>query len=259
MAVAELGPCRVYFEDTGSDKPAILFSHGLLMDHTMFAHQIEALRSEWRCITWDARGHGAAAPSAGPHVHAGAILTGLLDYLGVERAVLAGTAQGGFASLQCALEHPERVRALVLIDSQPGPDAPAQAIGSRALADFWLAGGPSEHLIANTERLLLGEGFVDAAAWRDKWWHCSAANFLACLNALGEREDLTERLPELHLPALVIHGRQDIAVPLLRARDMASRLGARLAVIEGAGHAANMTHPVPVNEVLTDFLAALAA
>ena len=58
MPYAHVNGQRLYYEDTGGDGPAIVFSHGLLMDGSMFAPQVQALRGAWRCITWDERGHG---------------------------------------------------------------------------------------------------------------------------------------------------------------------------------------------------------
>lgn len=51
MPYAHVNGQRLYYEDTGGDGPAIVFSHGLLMDGSMFAPQVQALRGAWRCIT----------------------------------------------------------------------------------------------------------------------------------------------------------------------------------------------------------------
>ena len=61
MAIAEVNGQRLYYEDTGGPGPAGIFSHGLFMDHEMFAPQVEALKGRYRCITWDERGHAGTA------------------------------------------------------------------------------------------------------------------------------------------------------------------------------------------------------
>src|SRR5271168_796735 len=122
MAHADVNGQRLYYEDTGSGDDVIVFSHGLFMDHSMFEPQVEAIRDGWRCITWDERAHGATQSTDEPFDYwdmAGDVV-GLLDHLGIERAVLAGMSQGGFLSLRAALNEPERVRALVLLDTQAG-------------------------------------------------------------------------------------------------------------------------------------------
>jgi pimeloyl-ACP methyl ester carboxylesterase len=261
MPIVDLGGHRIFYDDTGGDKPAMVFSHGLLMDHSMFAPQIDAFREDWRCITWDERGHGKTGQmqelSPFDYWDSARDLIALLDRLAIPNAVLVGMSQGGFLSLRAALLRPDLVRALVLIDSQAGQEDAAQMMGNRALGDHWLEHGVSETLIQNAERVLLGENWPGAAVWREKWWHFSPRHFLECLNTLGEREDLTTRLPDIKVPALVIHGIDDVAVPVARAQQLATGLSAPLTLIPGAGHAANLTHPAPVNAAIASFLASL--
>lgn len=261
MPVAEINGERIHYEDTGGDKPVLAFSHGLLMDHSMFAPQIAALRDTYRCISWDERGHGTTGQvevlSGFTYWDAADDLAGLLAHCGVSRAVLIGMSQGGFLSLRCALRYPALVRGLVLIATQAGPEDPDQMVGNRALADFWLENGPTETLIENAERILLGGHYADAETWRRKWWHFSPRHFLQCLTALGEREDLTPRLAEIGAPSLVVHGTEDIAIPLAPARALADGLRADFIAVPGAGHGVNLTHPAPVNAAITRFLAAL--
>jgi pimeloyl-ACP methyl ester carboxylesterase len=61
MPIASVNGQNLYYEDTGGRGPVLVFSHGLLMDHTMFAPQVQALQGRFRCISWDERGHGQTA------------------------------------------------------------------------------------------------------------------------------------------------------------------------------------------------------
>src|SRR3546814_3161941 len=75
---------------------------------------------------------------------------------------------------------------------------------------------------------------------------------------LVSRDDISEQLSRIAVPALVVHGDSDAAISLDRARDMATRLPrAEWVVVPGAGHAANLTHPQPVNAAIEAFLAGL--
>src|SRR6516162_11870150 len=116
MPVAAVNGIEISYTDSGGQGPAVVFSHGYLMDHTMFDQQVTALAPQYRVITWDQRGHGGTR-AAGPFTYwdSAADVLALLDHLGVERAVLAGMSQGGFLSLRAALTAPDRVRALMLI------------------------------------------------------------------------------------------------------------------------------------------------
>ena len=84
MPFAPVNGQNLYYEDTGGTGPAIIFSHGLMMDHEMFAPQVEALSGQYRCITWDERGHGqTAGETLAPFSYYDSAddLVALLDYL----------------------------------------------------------------------------------------------------------------------------------------------------------------------------------
>ena len=158
MPFAQVNGQNLYFEDSGGNGPAIVFSHGLLMDSSMFAPQVAALKSRYRCITWDERGHGqTAGAECAPFSYYDSAndLAALLAHLGVKQAVLAGMSQGGYLSLRCALTHPDIVRALVLIDTQAMPEDPALMPGHQALVEDWVTNGLSDQTAAIIEHIIL--------------------------------------------------------------------------------------------------------
>jgi len=263
MPIAEVNGKRLYYEDTGGAGPPVIFSHGLFMDHEMFAPQVAALKDRYRCITWDERGHaGTATDTLAPFSYYDSAddLAALLAHLGVGRAVLAGMSQGGFLSLRCALTHPEIVRALILIDTQAGREDPERLAGHMQLAHAWASAGLSDEMAAMIEGIILGDGWAGAAVWKDKWRQIKPVNLLGCMNTLATRDDVTQRLPEIKVPTLVIHGDADAAIELDLARTLATGIeGAELVVVEAAGHAANLTHPETVNPAIAAFLDALPA
>jgi len=263
MPIAAVNGQKIYYEDIGGAGPAVVFSHGLFMDHEMFAPQVEALKSKYRCISWDERGHaGTASETLEPFTYYDSAddLAALLAHLGVKRAVLAGMSQGGFLSLRCALTHPEIVRALILIDTQSGQEDPAALEGHMQLANAWAANGLSDEMAAVIEGIILGEGWDGAAAWKAKWKTISSVNMLGCMSTLGSRDDVTGKLGQIKVPALVVHGDGDAAIGLDLGRALAKNLAdAELVVVPGAGHAANLTHPAVVNPAIARFLDALPA
>jgi pimeloyl-ACP methyl ester carboxylesterase len=163
MPIAEVNGQRLYYEDTGGVGPAVIFSHGLFMDHEMFAPQVAALKDHYRCITWDERGHaGTASDTLAPFTYYDSAndLAALLAHLGIERAVLAGMSQGGFLSPRCALTHPEIVRALILIDTQAGQEDPERLKGHMQLANAWASNGLSDEMAAIIEGIILGQSWA---------------------------------------------------------------------------------------------------
>src|SRR5260370_5256986 len=116
----------ISYADTGGDGPVVVFSHGYLMDSSMFGPQVEALAPAYRVITWDERGFGGTkAAGEFSYWDSARDVLGLLDELGIEQAVLGGMSQGGLLSLGSAVTAPDRVCALILIADQPGLQHPA--------------------------------------------------------------------------------------------------------------------------------------
>jgi len=261
MPHAEVNGQRLFYKDTGGDGPPIVFSHGLFMDQTMFDPQVEALRSRYRCIAWDERGHGQTGDASEPFTYWDSAddLAALLESLGVERAVLAGMSQGGFLSLRAALAHPGVVRGLILIDTQAGPENPDLLPYYEELLERWLTDGVDDELAATIEAIIIGQGYADGEYWKSSWKQLHGENIQRLFTTLAERDDITERLPEIDVPALVIHGEGDVAIGVDRARELADGLPhAQLVVIEGAGHASNLTHPDQANPHIERFLEQLA-
>jgi pimeloyl-ACP methyl ester carboxylesterase len=260
LPYAELHDQRLFYEDTGGDRPVIAFSHGLFMDHSMFDPQVQALRDRFRCITWDQRGHGQTGDATGPFTYWDSAndLAALLHHLGVQYAVLAGMSQGGFLSLRAALTHPGLVRALILIDTQAGVEDPERLPYYAGLVERWMTEGVDQELLDIVAALILGQGFPDTPRWQEQWRQLTNDNLLTLFTTLASREDIHDRLPEIDKPAVVIHGSDDASIRIEKAEMLSEGLGGcSLSVIPGAGHAANLTHPELVTPRIEEFLAAL--
>ena len=257
MLTARVNGTDIAYTDSGGDGPAVVLSHGYLMDHTMFDPQLSVLAPEFRVITWDERGFGDTG-AEGPFSYwdSARDALGLLDHLGVERAVLGGMSQGGFLSMRAALLEPGRVRALVLIDTQAGQEDPAVAPSYEQLDQIWLAQGPEpvQDIVAS---IILGQ--VDPQPWFAKWAELDRPGLHHSFRCLMDRDDLTDRLGEISCPALIVHGTADAAIPMAKAEALRDGLGgpAELVPVEGGSHASNMSHPDQVNAAILSFLRAL--
>jgi pimeloyl-ACP methyl ester carboxylesterase len=262
MPHADVNGQRLHYEEAGSGAPAILFSHGLFMDHTMFAPQLDAFSGEHRCVAWNERGHGAteSTPDAFTYWDSADDAVALLDHLGIERAVFAGMSQGGFLSLRAALAHPERVQALILIDTQAGVEDPEKLAGYDQLLQAWTGPDGLPQEIADIVAGLILGAPDHHAEWQAKWRAMDHERVRQVYATLVGRDDITDRLGEIAVPALVVHGSADAAIGVEDAQRMADGLpDAELVLIEGAGHAANLTHPDAVNPHIARFLAGLRA
>jgi 3-oxoadipate enol-lactonase len=252
---AEINGQSIWYEDTGGDGPPVVFSHGFLMDREMFAENVAALASRFRCIVWDQRGFGKTGPvdAAFTYWNSALDLLGLLDHLGIERAALAGMSQGGFISMRAALLARERVTALVLIDTRSGVDAPETLAAFAGLDAEWRANG-AQNVKPDLAGLL---GIAHAPdTWFAKWDRIGRDDLHFPIAALAGRDDITDRLSAITAPTLVIHGEADNAIAFEHGAALCAALPGSdaLVAVPGAGHAANMQCPEVVNTALLAFL-----
>ena len=243
----------LYYEVHGDHGPVILLTHGYSSTAQMWSGQVEVIAKDHRLVTWDMRGHGQSDSPDNPalysEAHTVADMAALLDEVGTQRAIIGGLSLGGYMSLAFNRVHPDRVDALLIIDTGPGYKNDEARAGwnktSLRTADRY-----------ETEGLgLLSTGSAERRTAK----HTSATGL-----ALAARGMLTQRdagvitsLPNVKVPSIVIVGSED--TPFLAASDyMAAKIpGAKKVIIEGAGHAANIDKPEAFNAALTGFLAAL--
>src|SRR5665213_4114071 len=116
---------KLYYEEVGQGTP-ILFVHEFASDHRGWEPQLCEFGKRYRCITYSARGYTPsdvpADASAYSYEHVMRDAVAVLDHLKIEKAHLIGLSMGGYTSLQVALNHPERVRSLVLAGTGSGSE-----------------------------------------------------------------------------------------------------------------------------------------
>jgi pimeloyl-ACP methyl ester carboxylesterase len=235
--------------DVHGEGPAVLFTHGYGASRRMWAPQAGVLGRAHRLITWDMRGHGDSDYPDDPSLYSQDATVGdmaaLLDACGAERAVIGGLSLGGYMSLAFHIAHPERVRALVLLDTGPGFRSDAAREAWNQYAERYAANFEEKGLAA-----LNDSPEVAASA------HRSAEGLaLAARGMLVQRDSRAiDSLPGIEVPTLILVGERD--KPFLDAAGyMAAKIpGAVHRVIAGAGHAVNLDQPEAVNAALLDFL-----
>ena len=233
--------------------PAILCSHGYSATLEMWRGQVATLSRHHQLILWDMRGHGQTDspddPSAYSEEATVADMAALRDVAGAERAILCGMSLGGYMSLGFCRVHPERVRALLLVDTGPGfkNDDARAAWNQRALETA--SAFETEGLAALQSRSR------EMAMSR----HRSAKGLAHAARGMLAQSDaqIMKSLPAIQVPALVIVGGDD--TPFLAAADyMAAKIpNARKTVIPHAGHASNLDQPEIFNQVAAEFLESL--
>lgn len=253
---------KIHYVEEGKG-PAVVFAHGFCMDHTMYAAQFEELPETYRCIAWDMRGHGRSDSPPGPWTIQDTVIDLIAFIEGTNAAPchLVGASWGGFIALRVAIQREDLLRSIVLIDTAADaePAENAQLYGGFMEAIRANDGIPDE-LATGTLPIFYGEKFMtenpeamDIHVDREK--SMSAAALVDGIEAVIGRESVMDRLGEVRLATLVIHGEVDQAIQIARAEQMAAGIpGAELVRVPGAGHTPPLETPDIVNEALAGFL-----
>lgn len=260
MSVARVGEINLAYEEAGAGEPIVLL-HGYPLNRTMWREQVEELSARWRVITPDLRGHGETDVGASPATmeRMAEDVASLLDELRIERAVVGGLSMGGYITLAFYRLFPERVRALILADTRARPDTDEVRRGREESAQKALSEGMKPIGDAIMPKMLAPatlkhrpEMVARVRAMIDATRREGAA---AALRGMAVRRDQTEMLAQIKVPVAVLVGEEDAVIPLEETQAMCASIpGARLFVIEGAGHVSNIEEPAQFNRALVSFL-----
>jgi 3-oxoadipate enol-lactonase len=257
---ANVNGIEAYYEVHGAEgKPWLVFSHSLACNVRMWDGQVEAFKDRYRVLCYDTRGHGQSAAPQGPYTLEGLAddLKSLLEHLGVKKANFVGLSMGGMIGQTFALKYPGVFETLTLADTTSRYPAGAASMWQERIKVAETKG--MEALVQGTLERWFTPGFrqerkaeVDRVA--AQILKTPVAGYVGCCHAIP-RFDVTDRLKELKLRALVVCGEEDPATPPAMARDIEKNLpGARLALIPRAAHLANIEQPAAFNRALADFL-----
>jgi 3-oxoadipate enol-lactonase len=254
---------KIHYVEEGHG-PCIVFAHGFCMDHTMYAAQFEDLPSSYRCIAWDMRGHGRSDCPPGRWTMQDTVVD-LIRFIEDTNAApchLVGMSWGGMIGLRAALQREDLVRSLVLIDTSADREDPETAEAYRGFqATIESNDGVPEELARGTLPIFYGSSFMESQPEAleihvEREMKMPATAVVEGIRALVDRDSVTDRLDEVRVPTLVIHGDADQAIPLARAEDLASGIpGAELVRVPDAGHTTPLEAPDVVNEALAGFFA----
>ena len=243
--------------------PPLLLFHGFTASAASFAANLPELRKHFTVVTVDLLGHGSSdAPSASEAYapeQAVARVVALMDHLGFEDALLCGHSLGGALAVRVALDHPDRVAGIVVINSnsaagtaewrrdvQPGLVEMANRVrgeGTAFLKGTRLYPARSRRLPDESRRLLT-----------EDFDRLTADGIAGTAEGLVARVNAFERLPELAVPTLVVAGDRD-AEFMRNAPALLEALRApivRSVTLADAGHAANLEQPAAFEAALLD-------
>jgi pimeloyl-ACP methyl ester carboxylesterase len=259
MAFVENQGVRIYWDEQGTGAPLLLIM-GLGATSDWWWRTRPVLAARHRTIAFDNRGVGRSDVPPGPYSMAvmASDAAAVLDAAGVERAHVIGVSMGGMIAQEFALKYPERVVSLILGCTAPGGRnavrAEADAIGALTGRAGMTPEQAEEAVIpfiydAGTPRARIEE---DLAIRRP--WYATPEGYTAQLMAIVSWQAY-DRLPQISVPMLVIHGKNDRLVPVGNGELIAARIpGAQLVLIPAAGHLFTTDQPEAAQAALLGFL-----
>ena len=258
MPFARSDDIGIYYEEHG-DGPALLLVPGIPAISSDWFPFVERLTDRFRVVVYDNRGSGRSDAPPGPYSvpQLAADAVAVLDTLAIERAHVFGVSLGGMVAQELALGSPERVDRLVLGGTHArfeGAVQPRREVAlafafetddwaerMRVLAPFAFAPGVAPELLA---------GFIEKKSGDVQPEHGYRGQIAAAL-----AHDALDRLPSIEHPTLAIAGAQDQIIPAENVEVISERIpGARLELIDGAGHLFFIEKPEQTLEVLDAFL-----
>jgi 3-oxoadipate enol-lactonase len=249
-----------YQVDGSEGAPWLVFSNSLATNLGMWDEQAAKLKSSYRVLRYDQRGHGQTEAPAGRYTFELLIADalGLMDALGIKRAHFAGLSMGGATALGFAQLHPDRLDRVIICDS-PCASSPqtaqqweerivvAREKGMDALVDSTIARWfPPETIAANPPHLDKLRKMIRSTP---------ANGFIGCAAALGNH-DFASKVATVKHPLLFIVGEKDGTAPIAMKKMHEAVPGSRYVELPGAGHISNMDRPADFTGAIADFLKA---
>ena len=258
---------ELYYEIHGAGQPLVLIS-GLGYPLWQWHKMVPFLAEHFQVITFDNRGVGQSDKPAGPYTAQllAADTAGLLDALGIEKAIIAGHSMGGFVAQAMALDFPQKVAKLILCSTNfGGPHhVPVTPEAMKVLTDV-----TSDALT----RFKNGLAVSTAPGWSEKnpemieeWIHWRVANPIdpapyQAQMAIGfglmpEAAAFENKLPRLNVPTLILFGVHDKVVPPENASLLAEKIaGSKVVIFPDAGHFFPIEIAEAASRTITDFAA----
>lgn len=259
--LTEVNNITISYNEAGDGKIPVIFLHGFPFDKSMWKGQLDSLKSANRVIALNIRGFGK---SIDENTHLSieqfaSDLVAFMDKLNIEKATVCGLSMGGFIALNAINRFPERFNSLILCDTQCIADTEeVKAKRLQTIEQINLEGATAFNekfakSVFHPTTIADNKELVESL--RSIVFANSKAIITAGLTALAERAETCSILTTIHVPTLIICGREDEVTPLTQSEFMHQHIeGAILKIIDNAGHVSNLEHPEEFNKYMLEFL-----
>jgi 3-oxoadipate enol-lactonase len=251
---------QVNYELSGKKgAPVVVLSHSLSSNLLMWNPQMDALNPYFQVLRYDTRGHGSTDAPSGPYTLEllAEDVIGLLDALDMDRVHFVGLSMGGMIGQCLGLNHPPRLKSLVLCDTASIVPAEAQPVWQERLDKVRRKG--IEALCEETMERWFSPAFLRqnppmVRLIREQILTTPATGYIGCAEAI-RRLNFLDRISAIKIPTLILVGEDDPGTPVSASKAMHERIaGSTLVVLPSARHLSSVEQTEAFNAALLKFL-----
>lgn len=251
---------QLYYEEYGPrDRPALVFSHSLFFDHTMFHRQVERFSSEYRVVVYDHRGQDRSAQAPLEELDMDTLAedaAALIEELGLARCHFVGNSMGGFIAARLAARRPDLLLSAVIVGSSAEAEGKVDDFGPLVVH---LQQHGTEEIIDTLMYIMFGDTSLAEPEREDLREHWRQY-MLGLPTTIGDaahgvvyRKDVLPELADARVPVLAVAGEEDHAYePVLSQHIAETAPGGRWVAVGQAGHSLAVERPEAVNEHLAE-------
>ncbi len=251
---------QLYYEEYGPrGRPALVFSHSLFFDHTMFRHQVERFSSEYRVVVYDHRGQGRSAQAPVEELDMDTLAedaAALIEELGLAPCHFVGNSMGGFIAARLAARRPDLLLSAVVMGSSAEAEGKVDDFGPLVVH---LHQHGTEEIIDTLMYIMFGDTSLaepERKDLRDHWRQYMLdlpARIGDAAHGVVYREDVLSELANARVPVLAVAGAEDHAYEPEFSQHIAETApGARWVMVDQAGHSVAVERPETVNQHLAE-------
>lgn len=264
MPYIEANGVNLFFEESGSGKETIVFSHGLLWSHTMFRAQVQHLQKRFRIIAYDHRGQGQSEVKE-PfdmdtlYEDVAALITALCE----GPVHFVGLSMGGFIGMRLAARRPDLIKSLVLLETSANAEPVENLPKYKMLNGLVKWVGVIGPIASQVMPIMFAESWLanpknaaEMGFWKNELMS-NKRTVTGPVEGVIYRKGVEQELQKISCPVMVIVGDEDVATKPEKAKFIQMSVPkSQLHIIPGAGHSSCIEKPEEVNRLLEDWLVA---
>lgn len=263
MPYKQVNGVQYYYEESGDKDDIIVFSHGLLWSGRMFDNQVQALKDDYKVITYDFRGQGKTEVTESGYDFE-TLYEDTIEFLkSFNKPVhFAGLSMGGMIGMRVAARNPELLKSLILLETSPDPE-PDENIPKYKRLNMVAKYLGFKPVTKPVMKIMFSKSWLtdpykkeDRKYWAKQLQSNNRKGIVRAVNGVIERTSVYDELKNIACPTLIFVGEEDVATKPEKAEKLHDSIkGSRLIYIPKAGHTSTVENPEPINKEIKEFLA----